>query len=77
MKKYSKGDFVEYDGLTGVVVGVDGDPHVPEGHVLLWHGSNKMVRKSEDSKNYKSQRPEVWSVPEEYCDPALPAKVRH
>jgi len=77
MKKYRKGDFVEYDGLTGVVVGTDGDPNVPEGHLLLWHGNTHTIRRSEDPENYKDQHPEVWSVPEEYCKPALPAKIHH
>ena len=77
MKKHHKGDFVEYDGLTAVVVGTDDDPHVPEGHLLLWHGNTNMIRKSEDPENYNGQHPEVWSVPAEYCEPSLPVKIQH
>ena len=69
------GQFVELDGLLAAVVGVEGDPCVPEGHVALWFGEPKSVRKSQGGSG--GLQPEVWTVPEEYCSLAVEPVVRH
>ena len=65
MPVWRRGDLVELDGLLAVVTGIEGDPDVPEEHVALWFGEPRCKRKSEGGKG--GQRPEIWTVPAEYC----------
>ena len=46
MHKWKRGDLVELDGLLAVVVGVEGDPDIPEDHVAVWFGDPRCERKS-------------------------------
>ncbi|MDR3637849.1 MAG: hypothetical protein P4L84_28850 [Isosphaeraceae bacterium] len=66
---------VELDGLLAVVVGVAGDPDVPEEHVAVWFGDPRYVRKSQDGPG--GQQPEVWTVPAEYLVSAAEPIWRH
>jgi len=75
MSLWERGQLVELDGLLAVVVGVSGDPGVPEDHVALWFGDPKTKRKSQGGKG--GFRPEVWTVPEEYCSRAAEPIIRH
>lgn len=72
---WKRGDIVETDGVLGVVVGVEGDPDVPEDHVAVWFGDPRCERKSEGGTGGK--RPEVWTVPVEYFVAAAPPVLRH
>ncbi|VAW76574.1 hypothetical protein MNBD_GAMMA12-2263 [hydrothermal vent metagenome] len=63
--KFIKGQFVEFDGLPAVVVGVEGEPDVPKGHVGLWFGEPKVERKSKGGSG--GHKPKVYTVPTEYC----------
>jgi len=69
------GQFVEFDGLLAVVVGLDTDPWVPEEHVALWFGEPPTRRTSEGGPG--GAAPLVWTVPAEYCQPAAEPIVRH
>lgn len=75
MKNWRRGDFVEWDGLLAVVVGIEGEPNVPEGHVGLWFGDPHGIRKSEGGEG--SRRAEVWTVPAEFCLPAADPAWHH
>ena len=75
MPKWSRGDLVEVDGLLAVVVGIKGDPEVPEEHVALWFGDPRCPRKSEGGAG--GLRPEVWTVPEECCVPVAQPVYKH
>jgi hypothetical protein len=75
MALWQRGAFVELDGLLAVVTAVEGDAGVPEGHVALWFGDPRCRRKSEGGTG--GHRPEVWTVPEEYCLPAAEPVARH
>ena len=75
MADWGRGDFVEFDGILAVVIGVDGDPWVPEEHVALWFGELQGERKSRGGAG--SLRPVVLVVPAEYCEPALAPDIRH
>jgi len=75
MPIWNRGDLVELDGLLAVVVGVDADPGVPEGHVAVWFGEPQCHRKSKGGLG--GQRPEVWTVPEQYCVPAAEPVYKH
>ena len=75
MALWRHGQLVEMDGMLAVVVGIDGDPGVPEEHVILWFGKPHTVRTSQGGTG--GVRPEVWTVPEEYCVPAAVPDVRH
>lgn len=75
MSNWKKGDFVEFDGLPAVVVGIEGDPDVPEEHIALWFGDPKAKRKSKGGSG--NVRPEVWTVPEEYCLPSQEPIYKH
>ena len=70
-----RGDFVKFDGLLAVVVGLLGDPNVPEGHIALWFGTPQCKRLSEGGRS--GAHPEVWTVPADYCDPAADPVIRH
>lgn len=72
---WKRGDFIELDGLVAVVVGIEGDPNVPEEHLAVWFGEPKGVRKSAGGKGPTS--PEVWIVPEEFCKPAPRPEYKH
>ena len=75
MPTWRRGDLVELDGLLAAVVGIEGDPKVPEEHVALWFGNPRCQRKSQGGAC--GQRPEVWTVPTEYCVPAADPVYRH
>lgn len=72
---WQRGQLVELDGLLAVVVGIDADPWVPEGHVALWFGEPRTIRKSQGGPG--GLTPEVWTIPAEYCTPAAAPVVRH
>jgi hypothetical protein len=69
------GQLVELNGRLAVVVGTDADAWVPEDHVALWFGEPGAIIVSQDQTG--RLRPEVWTVPTEYCTPALEPVVRH
>lgn len=69
------GQLVELNGRLAVVVGTDTDAWVPEGHVALWFGEPGAISVSQNQMD--RLRPEVWTVPAEYCTPALEPVVRH
>jgi hypothetical protein len=75
MALWKRGDIVELDGLLAVVVGVNGDPNVPEDHVALWFGDPRTKRKSEGGPG--GLRPEIWTVPEEYCIKSAKPVIKH
>jgi hypothetical protein len=54
----SRGSFAVLNDLVCVVVGVDGDPNVPDDHVALWYGDLN-----------ETGNPQVWTVPAEYIVP--------
>ncbi|MGJ8652637.1 MAG: hypothetical protein ACSHX8_05145 [Opitutaceae bacterium] len=66
--KFEKGDFIDFDGLLGVVVDTDESESVPEGHLTVWYGEPKTERISEGGEG--NATPIVYNVPEEYCNPA-------
>ena len=70
-----KGDFVEVDGLLAVVVGVEGDEHVPDEHVVLWFGTPQGVRQSQGGSGRLVA--EVWAVPIDVCKSAQPPCLHH
>ena len=75
MRELKKGDFVQFDGLPAVVVGIAGEPNVPDDHVALWFGAQGVKRKSEGGSG--DVAPEVWTVPVDLCDDCIPAKFNH
>lgn len=75
MSGWQCGNLVELDGLLAVVVGVEGDPNVPEGHVALWFGDPSCVRTSEGGPD--GQRPAVVTVPTELLVAAAEPVWRH
>jgi hypothetical protein len=75
MATIQRGDLVEWDGLLAVVVGLGGDPNIPEEHVAVWFGDPRCHRTSHGGRG--GERPEVWTVPAEYCSPAAPPIYRH
>jgi len=75
MSRYRKGEFVQFDGMPAVVVGIDSDDDVPEEHVTLWFGEPKATRVSEGGSG--SVQAEVWTVPEYYCEKGIEPKVNH
>ena len=70
-----KGDFIEFDGLLAVVVGIEGDDDVPEDHVALWFGDIEGRRSSAGGTG--GRIPEVWTVPSALCAPAKTPIFRH
>lgn len=72
---FKKGDLVEFDGLLAVVVGTEADGGAPEEHLALWFGDPQGKRLSEGGTG--GLRAEVWTIPAEYCRPALAPNVRH
>jgi hypothetical protein len=75
LAKWKRGDLVELDGLLAVVVGIEGDAVVPEEHVALWFGDPRCTRVSNGGSG--GQRPEIWTVPEEYCVSAAEPIYKH
>lgn len=65
MTQIKRGDMVTMDGHLAAVVGVEGDPDVPEGHVALWFGDPSAQRTSEGGT--PKSRADAWTVPTEYC----------
>jgi hypothetical protein len=70
-----KGDFVEFDGLLAVVVGIESEDNVREEHIAIWFGDPQGQRRSEGGTG--SLIPEVWTVPIELCQPAQPPAYFH
>jgi len=70
-----KGEFVEFDGLPAVVVGVSGDPGVPDDHVALWLGHEGCVRRSQGGAG--GVVPQVWTVPADLCEPGIAPQLNH
>lgn len=75
MSPLQRGQLVELDGLLAVVIGVQGDPNVPDQHVALWLGEPKCRRISEGGRG--GERPEVWTVPAESCVSAAAPVYKH
>jgi len=75
MNEFKRGDMVEIDGVLAVVVGLPGDPNVPEDHVALWHGEPRCKSKSNGGAG--GAIPEVWLIPSEYVQPSNPPVYRH
>ena len=75
MHDLAKGEFVEVDGLLAVIVGVFGDPKVPEDHIAVWFGAPRCTRISEGGSGGAS--PEVYTIPVEYFTKAQPATMKH
>jgi hypothetical protein len=74
-QRFAKGEFVEMDGLPAVIIGVHGDPGVPEEHLAVWFGEPRAERKSKGGKGRVP--PEVWTIPEELFQPSPPAIWKH
>ena len=72
---WSRGELVELDGMLGAIVGIYGDPGVPEDHIAVWFGSPETKRKSEGGAG--GVQPEVYTVPAELCGKAAPALYKH
>ena len=68
MAKLKRGDLVRINGKLAAVVGVPGDPNVPEDHVALWYGNDL---------HSEAPRPVVWTVPIEYCNHAGASQFEH
>jgi hypothetical protein len=75
MNKVTRGDIVELDGLLAVVVGVEGDPNVPEDHLAVWFGDPQCKRISQGGKGRAN--PEVYTVPTEYFSLANEPVYKH
>lgn len=70
------GDFIELNGLVGVVVGIGFDEDAPEAsHVAVWFGADAQQRIAEGGS--ENLIPEVWTVPVEYCKRANSPIFRH
>ena len=75
MAKLRRGQLVEYDGLLAAIVGVPGDPSVPDGHVALWFGEPRGLRKSQGGTGRLCA--EVYTVPEDQCLSAAEPRILH
>jgi hypothetical protein len=73
--KIQKGDFIEFDGLIAVVVGVSGENDIPEDHLALWFGEENQTRVSQGGSG--NIIPQVWTVPIELCSKARRPEVKH
>ncbi len=71
----ARGDLVELDGLLAVVVGIEGDPNVPDEHVAVWFGDPQCKRKSEGGLG--GSRAEFWIIPEDHLISASPPIYKH
>lgn len=66
MKKLKKAQFVMLDAKRiGIIVGTELDANVPDDHVAIWFG------------NMENGKPEVWTVPAEYCKRAPDPVYKH
>lgn len=75
---WARGDLVELDGLLGllgVIVGLEGEPGVPEDHVAIWFGDPRTTRISEGGAG--GVTPEIWTVPAQLCLRAAAPSYRH
>jgi hypothetical protein len=63
--RLKRGDMVTMDGRLAAVVGVEGDPAVPDGHVAIWFGDAGVGRALEVGS--PRSHAEAWTVPAEYC----------
>lgn len=72
---WRRGDLVEKDGVLAVVVGIEGDPDVPEDHIAVWFGYPRCMPKSEGGSG--GQRPEIWTIPSEYFQPSAKPIINH
>lgn len=70
---FKLGDIVLLNGVLAAVVGIEGDPGIPEGHVALWYGGSRNVEPSFTV----FEAPLAWTVPAEYCTLAPPIKLQH
>lgn len=75
MPDWNPGDLIELDGMLAVIVGVAGDPNVPQDHVAVWFGQPDCVRISEGGTG--GQSPEVWTVPSDLVERAATATWNH
>jgi hypothetical protein len=75
MNKYKKGEFVQFDGLPAVVVGIEGENDIPDGHVALWFGEPDAKRESQGGSG--NIRPQIWIVPEELCNEGIHPEMKH
>ena len=75
MAMLRNGDFVEIDGLLAVVVRVSGEPDVPEDHIAVWFGEPQGRRLSEGGRG--GLTPVVWTIPIDYCRPAMAPEIKH
>jgi hypothetical protein len=69
------GEFIEFDGLLGIVVGLSGESGVPDDHLAIWFGEPQGRRKSAGGEG--NLVPIVWTVPTEYCLPAKAPILQH
>ena len=72
---YKTGDMIELDGLLGSVVGLPDGGNVPEDHLAVWFGEPKCDRISAGGKGRR--HPEIWIVPDEYCQHAEAPAYKH
>jgi hypothetical protein len=72
---WKRGDIVALNGELAVVVGIEGDPDVPEDHIAVWFGGTRVEPNRVQDTGRKS--PEIWAVPAEYFVNALPAVLKH
>ena len=72
---FNRGELVTLNGQLAVVVGIEGDPDVPEEHVALWYGKSETARISEGGSG--DAVPIAYTVPEEYCKKAPRPEMRH
>jgi hypothetical protein len=64
-----RGDLVTLNGRLAAVVGVEGDPGIPEDHVGLWYGDPPTQRQDDDKP--VAVAPIVYTVPAECCRPSF------
>ncbi len=69
------GQFIEFDGLLAVVVGISGQDDVPDDHLAIWFGEPQGQRLSEGGQG--NLVPLVYTVPIEYCLVAKPPSLIH
>jgi hypothetical protein len=72
---FDRGSLVQVDGLLAAVVGVYGDPGVPEEHLALWFGTPQVRRRSQGGDG--DATPEVWLVPVDVVEAAALPDVKH
>lgn len=70
-----KGQFIEFDGVPAVIVGLPGDIGIPDDHVGIWFGNPNATRKSQGGIG--GIVPKVWTVPANLCEPGTTARLEH